>query len=66
MVLMLPVTGCAGGTVNVMARECTYDLPMDPDDADIDAMSDRLALRIDAHDALYDRWCGSNNRKTNQ
>lgn len=66
--LLLPViacsavalTGCASDpAVNVTAKECAYDFPLLPDNADITVMSDSLAMSIDAHDALYDRHCSN-------
>ena len=56
---MLPVIGCASDEISVMARDCAYDFALLPDNAEIDAMGDRLAMAIDEHDALYERHCAT-------
>lgn len=57
MVLMMLVTGCASD-LTVISRECLFDFMILPDMADIDTMSDSLAMRIDEHDQLHENHCG--------
>jgi hypothetical protein len=54
--LILLVTGCAAD-VDVVSKECLFDFLILPSDADIDTMSDNLAMRIDEHDQLHENHC---------
>lgn len=53
VVLVLLVSGCVRGT----GSYCAIDSKILPSDADIEIMSDELALVIDAHDLHYKDDC---------
>jgi hypothetical protein len=53
LALLLLVSGCVSGTGSF----CPQDVPIEPSNADIDVMSDELAMRIDAHDEHYGEQC---------
>lgn len=56
--LMLLASGCASGDLTVISKECLFDFLLLPSAADIDIMSDDLAMRIDEHDQLHENHCG--------
>lgn len=53
MALTLLVSGCG----SVTGSYCHLDTHILPSDADIAVMSDDLAMRVDAHDELYEKRC---------
>lgn len=55
--VMLALVMLVSGCVSVQTNECAVFREIVPEVSDVDTMSDRLAIELEAHNQKYDKYC---------